>query len=61
MSMKVKKAALATKYKFNINRSVGMSTTIRFSLGVTKEAMDHAFKNASLDPFTCVAASAAWA
>lgn len=53
----MKKAALATKYKFNINRSVGMSTTIRFSLGVTKEAVDRAFKNARLDPLTLAQAT----
>jgi hypothetical protein len=55
--MKMKKAALATKYKFNINRSVGMSTTIRFSLGVTKEAVDRAFKNARLDPLAVAQAT----
>ena len=48
----MKKAALATSYKFNINRSVGMGTTIRFSLGVTKEAVGRAFKNARINPLT---------
>lgn len=46
--MKIKKAALATKYKFNINRSVGMSTTIRFSLGVTKDIVKNALENSGI-------------
>lgn len=50
MTMKMKKAALATEYKFNINRSVAIGTTMRFSLGVTREAVRHAFKNAHIDP-----------
>lgn len=48
----MKKAALATKYKLNIRRSVGISTTFIFSLGVTKKAITNAFENAGLDPLT---------
>ncbi len=50
--MKMKEAALATKYKLNIRRSVGISTTFIFSLGVTKKAITNAFENAGLDPLT---------
>lgn len=50
--MKMKEAALATKYKLNIRRSVGISTTFIFSLGVTKKAIASAFENAGLDPLT---------
>lgn len=52
MIMKMKEAALATKYKLNIRRSVGISTTFIFSLGVTKKAVTNAFENAGLDPLT---------
>lgn len=48
----MKEAALATKYKLNIRRSVGISTTFIFSLGVTKKAIASAFENAGLDPLT---------
>ena len=48
----MKEAALATKYKLNIRRSVGISTTFIFSLGVTKKAITNAFENAGLDPLT---------
>lgn len=48
MTMKMKKAALATKYKFNVNRSVGMSTTMRFSLGVTKGIVKKALENSGI-------------
>ena len=32
----MKKAVLATKYKFNIRKSVAKSVTYRFSLGIVK-------------------------
>lgn len=48
----MKEASLATKYKLNIRRSVGISTTFIFSLGVTKKAVTNAFENAGLDPLT---------
>lgn len=48
----MKEAALATNYKLNIRRSVGISTTFIFSLGVAKKAVTHAFENAGLDPLT---------
>lgn len=44
----MKKAVLATKYKFNINRSVGMGTTIRFSLGVVKDTVRNALENSGV-------------
>ena len=44
----MKKAALAAKYKFNINRSVGMGTTIRFSLGVVKAIARNALENSGV-------------
>lgn len=50
--MKMKMASVATKYKLNIRRSVGISTTFIFSLGVTKKAVRNAFENAGLDPLT---------
>lgn len=50
--MKMKMASVATKYKLNIRRSVGISTTFIFSLGVTKKAITNAFENAGLDPLT---------
>ena len=50
--MKMKMASVATKYKLNIRRSVGISTTFIFSLGVTKKAVINAFENAGLDPLT---------
>ena len=50
--MKIKMASVATKYKLNIRRSVGISTTFIFSLGVTKKAITNAFENAGLDPLT---------
>lgn len=48
----MKEAALATKYKLNIRRSVGISTTLVFSFGVTKKAITNAFENVGLDPLT---------
>ncbi|MDE2218712.1 MAG: hypothetical protein KGJ58_04725 [Patescibacteria group bacterium] len=48
----MKMASVATKYKLNIRRSVGISTTFIFSLGVTKKAVTYAFENAGLDPLT---------
>lgn len=50
--MKMKEASLATKYKLNIRRSVGISMTFIFSLGVTKKAITNAFENAGLNPLT---------
>ena len=41
----MKKASLATKHKFNINRSVGVSSTYIFSLGVVKNIVVTALKN----------------
>lgn len=52
MIMKMKEASLATKYNFNVRRSVGISTTFLFSLGVTKKAIINAFETAGLDPLT---------
>lgn len=48
----MKMASVATKYKLNIRRSVAISTTFIFSLGVTKKAITNAFENAGLDPLT---------
>lgn len=50
--MKMKMASVATKYKLNIRRSVGISTTFVFSLGVAKKAVSNAFENAGLDPLS---------
>jgi regulator of replication initiation timing len=50
--MKMKEAGIGTKYKLNIRRSVGITTTFLFSLGVTKKAVVNAFENAGLDPLT---------
>jgi hypothetical protein len=52
MIMKIKGAVIGTKYKLNIRRSVGISTTFIFSLGVTKKSVTKAFENAGLDPLT---------
>lgn len=48
----MKKAGLATRYKFNIKQTVGIAVTMQFSLGVTKKSVGKAFKNAGLDPDT---------
>lgn len=48
----MKMASVATKYKLNIRRSVGISTTFIFSLGVAKKAVTNAFESAGLDPLT---------
>jgi len=32
MAMKMKKVSMTTKYKFNINRAVGVAYTYRFSI-----------------------------
>lgn len=52
MTMKMKKVAKTTKYKFNIRKTVSFSTTMRFSIAATKRAIEHAFANAGLDPLT---------
>lgn len=48
----MKKAGLATRYKFNIRQTVGIAVTMQFSLGVTKKSVEKAFRNAGLDPAT---------
>lgn len=52
MIMKMKEAGIGTQYKLNIRRSVGITTTFLFSLGVAKKAVTKAFENAGLDPLT---------
>ena len=43
--MKMKKVSMTTKYKFNINRAVGVTFTYRFSIGdienITKKALEN--------------------
>jgi len=45
MTMKMKKVSKTTKYKFNINRAVGVTFTYRFSIGdienITKKALEN--------------------
>ena len=48
----MKRASVATSYKFNTRRSVGIGTTFIFSLGVAKKAVTDAFEKAGLDPLT---------
>lgn len=43
--MKMKKVSLATKYKFNINRSVGKSSTYAFSIGAVVSELRSALKD----------------
>lgn len=50
--MKMKTISKTTKYKFNIRRTVGIATTMRFSIGVTKMAVEKAFRKAGLDSLT---------
>jgi len=45
--MKMKKASLATKYKFNIKKIVSKSMTYRFSLGIVKDVVKNALENSS--------------
>ena len=52
MTMTMKKVAKTATYKFNIRKTVGFCTTIRFSIDATKRAVEHAFANAGLDPLT---------
>ena len=52
MTMTMKKVAKTATYKFNIRKTVGFGTTIRFSIDATKRAVEHAFANAGLDPLT---------
>lgn len=49
--MKIKKVAKTTKYKFNINRSVGVSSTYIFSIGDIKKRVKTALeKNGVANP-----------
>ena len=45
MTMKMKKVSKTTKYKFNINRSVGVVTTYHFSIGDIKKNIKIALEN----------------
>ena len=45
MTMTMKKVAKTTKYKFNINRSVGVTSTYIFSLGDIKKSVKTALEN----------------
>ena len=48
MTMKMKEAALATKYKFNIKKIVSKSMTYRFSLGIVKDVVKDALENSGV-------------
>lgn len=48
MIMKMKKAALATKYKFNIRRSVAKITTYRLSIATTEKILRSSLKTAGI-------------
>ena len=48
----MKKVSKTATYKFNIRKTVGFGTTMRFSIDATKRTVEHAFANAGLDPLT---------